>query len=57
MNDEQTKGTVNKARGRVEEGLGKLTGDRKQQVKGKARQVQGSLQQGLGDVQGAVRRH
>ena len=57
MTDEHTKGTVSKAKGRVEEGLGKLTGSRQQQAKGKAKQVQGSVQHGLGDVQDAVRRH
>lgn len=56
MTDLRTKGTVNKVKGKVEEGLGKLTGDREQQAKGKARQIQGSAQQGLGDIQDAVRR-
>lgn len=56
MTDEHTKGTANKAQGKVEEELGKLTGDRRQQAKGKARQVQGSAQQGLGKIQDAVRR-
>ena len=56
MNDEHAKGTVNKAQGRVQEGLGKLAGDRSQQAKGEAKQVQGSAQQGLGDVQDAVKR-
>ena len=55
MNDQQTKGTLNKAKGQVEEGLGKLTGNKRQQAKGKARQAQSSLQHGLGDVQDAVR--
>jgi uncharacterized protein YjbJ (UPF0337 family) len=56
MTDQHTKGAINKAQGEVEEGLGKLTGDRRQQAKGKARQVQGSAQQGLGHIQDAVRR-
>jgi uncharacterized protein YjbJ (UPF0337 family) len=56
MTDQHTKGAINKAKGEVEEGLGKLTGDRKQQAKGKAKQVQGSAQQGLGHIQDAVRR-
>ncbi len=55
MADEHVKGTLNQARGKVEEGLGKVTGNKKEQVRGKARQVQGSAQKGLGDVQDAVR--
>jgi uncharacterized protein YjbJ (UPF0337 family) len=45
MTDEHVKGTVNRARGKVEEGLGKV-----------ARQVQGSAQKGLGNVQDADRK-
>lgn len=56
MTDEHTKGAVSKVQGKVEEGLGKLTGNRQQEVKGKARQVQGGAQEGLGDIQDAVRK-
>jgi uncharacterized protein YjbJ (UPF0337 family) len=56
MNDEQAKGTANKVQGKVQETLGKLTGDTHEQAKGKARQAQGSAQVGLGNVQDATRR-
>lgn len=56
MTDEHLKGTLNKARGRVEEGLGKVTGDKSAQVRGKVRQLQGSAQEGLGNIESAVRR-
>lgn len=56
MTDLHTKGASNKAKGQVEEWVGKLRGNRHQEAKGKAAQVQGSIQQGLGDVQDAVRR-
>ncbi len=56
MTDERAKGTINKARGQVEEGLGKVTGNKEEQVRGKARQVQGSAQEGLGDIESAVRK-
>lgn len=56
MTDEHVKGTLNKARGKVEEGVGKLTGNRPAQAKGKARQIQGDAQSGLGDVQDKLRR-
>jgi len=55
MTDEHTKGAISKAEGTVEEAIGKLTGDKKQQVHGKAKQVQGVAQKGLGDVQDAIR--
>jgi uncharacterized protein YjbJ (UPF0337 family) len=56
MTDLRAKGATNKAKGQVEEGLGKLTGDRRQQAKGKVKQVQGSAQQSLADIQDADRR-
>ena len=36
MTDEHVKGAISKALGKVEEGLGKLTGDKKRQARGKA---------------------
>jgi uncharacterized protein YjbJ (UPF0337 family) len=55
MTDEHTKGTISKVTGKVEEALGKLTGNKKQELHGTARQVQGSGQEALGDIQDAVR--
>lgn len=54
MTKEHTKGTINKVRGKVEEAVGGLTGDRRGQARGKVRQVKGEVQEGLGDVQDAV---
>jgi uncharacterized protein YjbJ (UPF0337 family) len=56
MADEHVKGAVSKAEGKVEEGLGKLTGDERQQARGRTRQLQGDAQKGLGDIQDAVRK-
>jgi len=56
MTDLRAKGAINKAKGKAEEGLGKLAGDRHEEAKGKVKQVQGSAQQGLGDLQDATRR-
>ena len=56
MTDQGTKGAIKTATGQVEEGLGRLTGDRHEQAKGKVRQVQGSAQHGLGRIQDTVRR-
>jgi uncharacterized protein YjbJ (UPF0337 family) len=55
VTDEHAKGTVNKATGKIQEWVGKLTGSRKTQLKGDVKQVQGSAQQGLGDAQDTVR--
>ena len=55
MTDEHVQGTLNKTRGKIEEGLGKLTGNKQEQVRGKVRQVQGEAQMGLGVVQDAFR--
>jgi uncharacterized protein YjbJ (UPF0337 family) len=56
MTTEHAKGALSKAHGKIEEGLGTLTGDKKQQARGKVRQVQGEAQRGLGDIQDAVRK-
>ena len=55
MTDEHINGAISKAEGKVEEGLGKLTGNRRQQAHGKVKKVQGDAQKGLGDIQDAVR--
>ena len=56
MTDQRTKGTINKVQGSIEEAVGKVTGDRREEAKGKIRQVQGDAQRGIGDVQDAVRK-
>jgi uncharacterized protein YjbJ (UPF0337 family) len=53
MTDLHAKAAVNKAKGQVYEGYGKLTGDRREQAKGKVKQAQGSFQEGLADLQDA----
>jgi len=55
MTDLHADGATNKAKGQVEEGLGKLTGNRRQEAKGKVKQAEGSAQQSLGDIQDATR--
>ena len=55
MTDEHTKGAISKVSGKVEEALGKLTGNKRQELRGSVRQVQGAGQEALGDVQDAVR--
>ena len=55
MTDEHTKGAISKVTGTVEEALGKLTGNKKQELHGTVRQVQGAGQEALGDIQDAIR--
>ena len=55
MTDLHAEGATNKAKGQVEEGLGKLTGNRHQEAKGKVKQVEGSAQQSVADIQDAGR--
>ncbi len=56
MNEQQTKGTLTKAKGNIEAFFGRLTGNRKQQVKGAAHQVEGDVRHGIGDVQQTIER-
>ncbi len=56
MADQHAKGAVSTVKGTVNEGVGKLTGDKKLEAKGKVQKVQGDVQGGLGDVQDAVRK-
>jgi uncharacterized protein YjbJ (UPF0337 family) len=56
MTDLHAKGATNKAKGQVEEGLGKLTGDRREEAKGKVKQVKGSAQESVADIQDVDRR-
>jgi uncharacterized protein YjbJ (UPF0337 family) len=56
MADQHVEGAVNTAKGTANEGVGKLTGDKKLETKGKVQKVQGKAQDGLGDVQDAVRK-
>ena len=54
MADQHAKGAVSTVKGTVNEGVGKLTGDKKLETKGKVQKVQGKAQDGLGDVQDAA---
>lgn len=45
------KGGMDKVTGKVEEGWGKLTGNRKTEAEGKMRQAGGSVREGVGNVE------
>jgi len=55
MTDLHAEGATNKAKGQIEEGLGKLTGNRRQEVKGKVKQAEGNAQQTVADIQDSGR--
>ncbi|MGE0315952.1 MAG: CsbD family protein [Lautropia sp.] len=54
MNENQVKGTVKDAVGKVQEKVGEVIGSREQEAKGIAKQVEGKAQKGVGNVQEAV---
>ena len=56
MTDQHVKGAVSTVKGTANEGVGKLTGDKKLETKGKVQKVQGKAQDVLGDVEDAVRK-
>ena len=55
MTDQHVKGAISTVKGTVNEGVGKLTGDKKLETKGKVQKVQGKAQDVLGDVEGRGR--
>ncbi|CAB3803617.1 CsbD family protein [Pararobbsia alpina] len=55
MNRDQMKGTAEKVKGKVNEALGRATGDRKQEVKGDVQQATGEARKKAGDVKDTVK--
>lgn len=55
MNKDQVKGTAEKVKGKVNEAVGRGTGDRKQEVKGDVQQAAGEARKKAGDVKEAVK--
>jgi uncharacterized protein YjbJ (UPF0337 family) len=50
MNRDQVKGSIKDAAGRVQEGVGRTTGNGTQQTKGAGKQVAGKVQKAIGNV-------
>jgi uncharacterized protein YjbJ (UPF0337 family) len=50
MNKDQVKGAAKDVGGKIQEEVGKLTGNKDQQAKGLANQVEGKAQKGVGNV-------
>lgn len=55
MNKNQVKGTAKEIAGKIQEGVGKMTGSKKQQVKGATKQVAGKTEKNLGDAKKAMK--
>jgi uncharacterized protein YjbJ (UPF0337 family) len=55
MNKDQVRGTAEKVKGKVNEAIGRATGDRKQEVKGDVQQGAGEARKRAGDVKEAVK--
>lgn len=55
MNKDQVKGTGEKVKGKVNETIGRATGDKQQEVKGDAQQVIGEARKQAGNVKEAVK--
>jgi uncharacterized protein YjbJ (UPF0337 family) len=54
MADQHVKGAVNTVKGTVNEGAGKVIGDKKLETQGTVQKVEGKVQDGLGDAEDAV---
>ena len=50
MNKDQIKGAAKVAEGKIQQGVGKLTGNEKQQAKGLLNQAAGKTQKNYGDA-------
>ena len=56
MNKNQIKGKAKDIAGKVQEAVGKATGNTHQQVKGLKRQAEGKLEKAVGDVKEAIKK-
>lgn len=55
MNRDQIKGTAKHAAGKVQEGVGKVTGNRSQEAKGLGKQAEGKVQKGIGNAEQGIK--
>jgi uncharacterized protein YjbJ (UPF0337 family) len=54
MNKNQIEGSVKDVTGKIQQKVGKATGNTSQQVKGVAKQIEGKVQKGVGNVEQAL---
>jgi uncharacterized protein YjbJ (UPF0337 family) len=55
MNKDQVKGVAKEIGGKIQQGAGKLVGNKTQQAKGLQHQVEGEVQKGVGDLKAVVK--
>jgi len=55
MNKDQVKGVSKDVAGKIQEGAGKLAGNKNQQVKGLQKQIDGKVEKNFGDLKEAVK--
>ena len=55
MNENQVKGVVNEAAGKVQKNVGKAVGSTTQQIKGIVKEIKGKAQKRLGDLKEAIK--
>lgn len=55
MDKDRIEGAATQAKGKVKEGLGKITGDEKMKSEGKADQAAGKVQNAIGGAKDAAR--
>ena len=56
MNKDQVKGTAEKVKGKINEAIGRATGNTKQEVKGDIQQAAGQARKNLGDAKETVKK-
>ena len=54
MNKNQIEGNLKEVAGKVQQRVGKATGNSNQRVKGVAKQIEGKIQKGVGNVEHAL---
>ncbi|WP_144160311.1 CsbD family protein [Paraburkholderia sp. BCC1885] len=56
MNEDQIKGVALKAKGKLNEAVGKATGNRSQELKGDLQQAAGGIRQSFGKARARIRK-
>ncbi len=55
MDKDRIEGSLNQAKGKIKEGVGKMTGDSKLETEGQADQVSGKVQNTVGGIKDKIR--
>ena len=56
MDKDRIKGSLDQAKGKIKEGVGKATGDSKLETEGKGDQVKGKIQNTIGGIKDSFRK-